>query len=268
MIGYLGPVNSFSFFAAKSFYVEEELLAYSNFHLLFEALNNDLVEGIVVPIENSIEGTVNVVQDKLLQYDFKIVKEIVLDIRLSLISKSNDLRTINKIISHNHALQQCRNTLTKELGKYKEIPESSTSKAVSKLFDLDESYGAIASSENAMGELNILLNDCQDFKHNQTRFIYIKKVLDIQGFHNKTSIVCSPKIEKSGALYDILHEFAIRGINLNKIESRPHLGELGNYQFYIDIEGNVEDKLIAETLAILKYKTGYLKILGSYFSKQ
>ena len=89
MVGYLGPIHSFTYQAASTFYMQGELLPYGNFHLLFEALDKDLVEGIVVPIENSIEGTVNVVQDKLLEYGFQINREIVMDIRLSLISKSN-----------------------------------------------------------------------------------------------------------------------------------------------------------------------------------
>lgn len=268
MVGYLGPINSFTYQAASTFYVQDELMAFANFHLLFEALKNDKVEGIVVPIENSIEGTVNIVQDKLYEYGYHINREIVLDIRLSLISKSNDISTIKYVMSNTHALQQCRNTLYKELGKYKEVSEASTSKAVKKLFEHDESYGAIASAKNVQGELNILLNDCQDYQDNKTRFVFIKKSLEVIGFHNKTSIIVSPKLENSGALYDILHEFALRGINLTKIESRPSKSELGSYVFFIDFEGNIEDKLIKETLEILKHKTGSLLLLGSYFSKK
>lgn len=268
MIGYLGPIHSFTFEAASTFYVQEELRAFSNVHLLFEALKDDKVDGIVVPIENSIEGTVNIVQDKLLDYQFHIAKEIVMEIRLSLISKSNTIENIKNVISNPIALSQCRKTLYKELGKYKEINEPSTSKAVKSLEGLDKTHGAIASSKNVVGELNILLNDCQDYVDNKTRFIFIRKTLDVVGFHNKTSIICAPMLEASGALYDILHEFAIRGINLTKIESRPSKSELGSYFFYIDFEGNIEDKKVKETLEILKYKTGMLRILGSYFSKK
>ena len=268
MVGYLGPEKSFTYFAAATFYVKDELRAYANIHLLFDALTIGKVEGIVVPIENSIEGTLNIVLDKLNETGFHITKEIVSQISLSLISKSNKLETIKIVTSHTHALAQCRNTLLKELGKYKELPADSTSKAVKSLFDLDETYAAIASDLTVEGDLNILQSDIQDHKDNKTRFVFIQKSLQVAGFHNKTSIVCSPKIESSGALYDILHEFAIRGINLRKIESRPSKDSLGNYVFFIDFEGNIEDQLVKETLAILKYKTGYLKILGSYFSNK
>lgn len=268
MVGYLGPMHSFTYQAAKTFYIEDELIPYANIHLLFEALRKDKVEGIVIPIENSIEGTVNMVQDKLYEYDYHITREIILDIRLSLISKSNTLESIKHVISHPHALQQCRNTLGLELGKYKEINETSTSKAVKSLDEFDNSYAALASEQNVVGELNVLLNNCQDYKDNKTRFIFVQKSLNVQGFHNKTSIVCMPFTEKSGALYDILHEFAIRGINLTKIESRPSKQELGSYLFFIDLEGNIEDKNIKETLEILKLKTNHIKILGSYNSKK
>mgnify|MGYP002640662409 FL=1 len=268
MVGYLGPKNSFTYQAASTFYVQDELMPFGNFHRLFEALKSDKIEGIVVPIENSIEGTVNIVQDKLLEYGFHITREIVLDIKLTLISKSNNIGTIRNVMSNVHALQQCRNTLFKELGKYKEINEDSTSKAVRRLFELDETYAAVASADNVEGELNILLNDCQDYLDNQTRFVFIKKSLEVIGLHNKTSIIVSPMLEASGALYDILHEFAIRGINLTKIESRPSKSELGSYMFYIDFEGNIEDKLIKDTLEMLKHKTGSMKLLGSYYSKK
>jgi prephenate dehydratase len=268
MVGYLGPIHSFTYQAASTFYMQGELLPYGNFHLLFEALDKDLVEGIVVPIENSIEGTVNVVQDKLLEYGFQINREIVMDIRLSLISKSNQLETIKYVISNPVALQQCRNTLSKELGKYKEVYEDSTSKAVKNLFELDETYAAVASEENVLGELNILLNDCQDYQQNQTRFLFIKKTLEVIGLHNKTSIVITPQVEVSGALYDILHEFAIRSINLTKIESRPSKEELGSYKFYIDFEGNIEDQVVKDAIAILTHKSKSIKLLGSYYSKK
>jgi prephenate dehydratase len=268
MIGYLGPIHSFTYQAASTFYVQNELKSFSNLHLLFEALKEDKVEGIVVPIENAIEGTVNLVQDSIYDYGFHINREIVIDIKLSLISKNNDLSKIKYVVSNTHALAQCRNTLHNEIGKYTEVSSDSTSKAVKKLNDLDDDYAALASSTNDLGELNILLNDCQDYEGNKTRFVFVKKGLEVIAFHNKTSIVCAPYIERSGALYDILHEFAIRGINLTKIESRPKKDELGQYLFFIDIDGNIDDKFVKEALDLIKYKTGYLRILGSYFSKK
>lgn len=268
MIGYLGPNHSFTHQAARSLFDSRELQSYSTFFRLFEALNKEEVDGIVVPLENSIEGTVNSVQDKLYEYGFNIHQEKVLDIRLSLIAKTSDISNVRYVISNQVALQQCRNTLSKELGSYEEVHCGSTSKAVNKLYDLDKSYAAVASEENVQGELNILLTDCHDYPENRTRFVYVTKGLQVQPFHNKTSIIIAPHIEKSGALYDILHEFAIRGINLSKIESRPKKDELGNYLFYIDIDGNIENKIVNEALEILKIKTGYLRILGSYFTKK
>jgi len=268
MIGYLGPINSFTYMAASSFYVKDELLPYSSLFHLFEALKNDEVDGIVVPIENSIEGSVNIVLDRLFELPFHINREVVSKIELSLLSNSTSLSTIKNVISHPHALAQCRNTLLEELGKYKEILSYSTSDAVKRLKECDDSFAAIASKNAVKNDMNILLYDIGDKKNNVTRFILVTKTLEVAGFHNKCSIVCSPKINQSGALYDILHEFAIRGIGLSKIESRPKKDLLGEYVFYIDLEGNIEDELIKEALEIIKFKATYLKIIGSYYTKK
>lgn len=267
MIGYLGPRNSFTYFAAMTFYVENELMPYSNLHRLFEALENDEVIGIVVPIENSIEGSVTEVLDKLLHPSFHVTREIVMDIELSLISKNSDLSEIKYVMSNMYALAESRAILKNTLGNYKEILTSSTSSALSKLSDLDDSYAAIASKKAIYGELNILLNNISDSDHNTTRFVFVTKTLEVVGFHNKVSIVCAPKGNAAGALYDILHEFAIRGIDLSKIESRTKKSTLGEYVFYLDFYGNIEDPDIKQTLEILQYKTSYLKIIGSYYSK-
>ena len=268
MIGYLGPENSFTYFAASSFYVQRELVSYKNIFRLFEALKNDEVIGIVVPIENSIDGSITEVLDKLTESDFHINREIVTDIELSLISKNRDIKKVKNIISNPHALAECRNTLRKKLGKYREITTTSTSAAIKKLAKQDDTYGAIASKHAAKSNLNVLLNDIRDSKYNSTRFIFITKSLEVIGFHNKTSIVCAPKKNQPGALYDILHEFAIRNIDLAKIESRPRKRVLGEYLFYVDFYGNIEDDLVKEALEVIKYKTDLLRILGSYYSKK
>jgi len=268
MIGYLGPKYSFTYQAASSFYVEEELRPFDNVHFLFEALKKDKVEGIVVPIENVIEGTINDVQDKVLEYGYHISREIDLDIQLSLISKANSTSLIKTIIGHKVDIGVCRNTLYNELGKYKEIHTDSCGLAITRLLELDESYGAIAPSDFVEGELNILKDDTQDIKNNKTRFIYVRKALEIQGFHNKTSIAITPSIEDSGALYDILHEFSMRDINLTKIESRTLKSDRLKTVFFIDFEGNIEEDNIKETLEILGHKTSSIKLLGSYLTKK
>lgn len=268
MIGYLGPQNSFTYFAATTFYVKNELVPYNNLHRLFEALENDEVIGIVVPIENSIEGSITEVLDKLLHPEFHINREIVMDIELSLISKNSDLSEIKYVMSNMYALAESRKILKTTLGNYKEILTSSTSSAIVQLSDLDDSYAAIASKKAVYGSLNILLNNISDSEHNTTRFVFVTKALEVVGFHNKVSIVCSPKGNIAGALYDILHEFAIRKIDLSKIESRTKKSTLGEYVFYLDFYGNIEDQEVKNALDILQYKTSYLKIIGSYYSKR
>jgi len=186
MIGYLGPLSSFTYFAASSFYVQSELTSYKNIYRLFEALNKDEVIGIVVPIENSIDGSITEVLDKLTESDFHINREIVMDIQLSLISKNQDLTKIKHVISNPHALAECRNTLRKRLGKYKEVTTTSTSAAIKKLIKYDDSYAAIGSKNAVRGDLYVMLEDVRDRLYNSTRFIFITKSLEVLGFHNKT----------------------------------------------------------------------------------
>ena len=268
MIGYLGPENSFTYFAAASFYVKNELVSYKNIYRLFEALDKDQVVGIVVPIENSIDGSITEVLDKLTESDFHISREIVTDIQLSLISKNQDLDKIKYVVSNPHAHAECRDTLQKRLGKYREIMTNSTSEAIKKLANYDDTYAAIASKHAVSIGLNILVESVRDSKYNSTRFIYITKSLEVIGFHNKTSIVCAARANMPGALYDILHEFAIRNIDLAKIESRPRKSVLGEYLFYVDFYGNIEDEKIKEALEVIEFKTDMLRILGSYYSKK
>lgn len=266
MIGYLGPSNSFTYVAANSFCSSDRLKPYRSIYELFVALGNKEVVGIVVPIENSIEGSVNLVTDKLLDKDIHINKEIVIDIQLALISNNDDVSKIKHILSHPHALAQCRNTLNNNKIVYNEIQTGSTSQAVKDLKTLDNTYAAIASKNTVDGTLSVLLDDIGDNHNNKTRFIYVSNSLVVKPSHNKSSIISAANNDISGALYDILHEFAIRGINLTKIESRPSKDYLGSYVFHIDFVGNVENPDIMETLSILKHKTRFLKVLGSYNS--
>lgn len=263
MIGYLGPEKSFTFFATKKMHPQGALKAYENIQSLFTALKNDDVTGIVVPIENSTEGTINITIDLIYDYNLYINKELIQGIDLALIATHNDLSKIEHVVSHTHALAQCRETLSKHLGHYKEVGAASTSKSLSMLRDLDETHAVVASRNAVDEDLFILLDHVQDFDKNSTRFVYVTKELNITASDDKTSVICVPHRNYPGLLYDILHEFAIRRIDLSKIESRPNKKEPGTYNFYIDFDSNVEDVLAQEAINILNHKI-QLKVLGSY----
>ncbi|HET8686817.1 MAG TPA: prephenate dehydratase, partial [Methanosarcina sp.] len=253
----------------------------------------------IIPIENSIEGSVGVTLDLLLENEAEIVGEIVVKIEHCLLSKGGPEK-IKVILSHPQGLAQCRHFLKTNFPEAELRSTGSTSHAARLAGEFEE-MAAIASPEAAeCYRLKILLPNIQDRKENYTRFIVLKtgkKALTeqvslageingevhsgsesgykFQSEHEaisescnlsacKTSIIVYLEKDRPGALYEILGAFAKRKINLTKIESRPSKKELGDYYFYIDFEGNTSDILIKDALKDIKAKADTLKVLGSY----
>jgi len=285
-VAILGPKGTFSELAAIKFFNSENI---KDINIIYFDAIDEVFEYVssfqtkinekkeiygVVPIENSIEGSVNLTMDCLQDYDVKIFGEIVLDIELMLCTKENNIqkpseflspleriKKIKFVYSHPHALAQSRKFLKKF--KLKGIPCESTAKAC-EMACKKKNAGAIASKEAArIYNLNILFENIEDYK-SQTRFIVIHKEERKENFkNNKTSIIFSSE-DKPGALYNILKEFAEKNINLKKIESRPSKRKLGEYFFFVDIEGNLKDNNLKKAIDNIKSKTNILKILGSY----
>jgi prephenate dehydratase len=266
-IGYLGPKGTFTEIAVKKISKDEiNHIPYQHLNNLMEDIENNKIKIGVIPIENSIEGGVNITLDLLVKYNLNIINEIIIPIKHSIaVVKKIGLNKIKNVISHPQALAQCKNFLDNNLTDYKIHPANSTAEAMEKIKDLDESFCAIGNKESALYyNLKVLKENVQDEKDNWTRFIIISKEKSKKTNNDKTSIICSAKKDTPGALYDILHEFAIRGINLTRIESRPTKKMLGEYLFFIDFEGHIEDKNVIKAIDIIKYKTSWFKLLGSY----
>ncbi|ENN95995.1 prephenate dehydratase [Methanocaldococcus villosus KIN24-T80] len=256
---YTLPKGSYSEKAAKEFLKfldgEYEIGYCNNIYEIFEKIDRSSLG--VVPIENSIEGSVSLTLDLLLEFDVKILAEISLDIHHCLIGY--DKEKIKIILSHPQALAQCRKYIKKHGWEVKAV--ESTIKAVELIED--ERYGAIADRDvvKYYKHLKILDENIEDYKNNKTRFILIgyKKVKFKKEFKKyKTSIIFELKEDKPGALYHVLKEFAERGINLTRIESRPSKRRLGTYIFYIDYENGLE------VLNSVKKHTTFIKVLGRY----
>jgi chorismate mutase/prephenate dehydratase len=230
----------------------------------FEAATKRLVDYSVVPVENSLEGSVNETYDLLLESNLKIFGEINLRVKHALIAKpETSIKQVERVYSHPQALAQCRNYL-RNLG-VKPIPTYDTAGSV-KIIKQRKSnkIAAIASSRAAsIYKMNILDNGIEDNLNNFTRF-FVLSYIDIPSIEkNKTSIVFSAK-HIPGALYHALRVFAERNINLTKIESRPTRKALWEYNFYLDFEGNQEDENCKDALTFLNKKGMLIKILGSY----
>jgi len=263
MLYYLGPRGSFTEKAGKIFSKLTSLPLQPTFTIyeIFENVDKNNAYG-VVPSENSIEGSVTLTQDLLLEYDVKIFGEVDIDISHNLVGYDKD--KIEIILSHPQALAQCRGYIKEHGWRTKAV--SSTAKAAEIVAkEKDGRLGAIASIEAAkLYNLKILDRDIQDYKNNKTRFILIGKEkpnFNAKTNTHKTTIIIELKEDKPGALYHILKEFAERKINLTRIESRPSKKRLGTYIFYIDFESCGDEEEVFESL---NKNVAYMKHLGTY----
>lgn len=267
-VGYLGPEGTFSEEAVLR-YLESETgipVPCPSLVEIFAAVSGgDLDEGIV-PLENSYEGPVNMTMD-LLAGDFqvKIRGELILPVRHNLLVKSGFAGTeLAGIISHPQPLAQCRDFIRKRFPGVPLIESSSTADAARRVAEMDEPWGAIGNEKAAaLYGLTLLEQNINDQISNMTRFVVLGRVECQPQGPSKTSIIVSVT-DRSGALYHILKEFALRNINLTRIESRPAKKRLGDYLFFIDFQGYSGDPEVSEALEAIASQAADFKNLGSY----
>ena len=282
IIGVLGPTGSYSEKAAEKWTAKTgdakgfSLHYYDDIPDTVSALLDKTIDLGIIPVENSLEGSVGITLDLLNENDLTIVGEMVVTIKHCLLSKGK-LSDVRVILSHPQALAQCRQFLKKRFENAEIRTTGSTSHAA-KLANEFEEMAAIASRESAqMYGLEVLIQDIQDRKENHTLFIVIKagpsekkpaepgSLLSLpEKVSYKTSIIAYLKKDRPGALYELLGEFAKRGVNLTRIESRPSKRALGDYIFYIDFEGHTNEEVIKDALDNITSSVGMLKNLGSY----
>lgn len=269
---FLGPVGTWAEEAlnASAHLAQSEAVPYPTVTDVVDAVSRGEVARGVVPIENSLEGSVRVTLD-ILAFgvdNVQIVREIVLPIRHCLIARRRlPLEQIETILSHPHASAQCRKFLRAELPKAEVKAANSTAEAVRIVSESDEKWAAIGSRLAAEKYGCEVLNDAiEDYPGNQTRFVVLSREAAPEDLDEpyKTSIVCAIAHDQPGSLLQILQEFAFRDINLTKIESRPSKKGLGDYVFFIDMEGKKNDPAIASALECLGCKLASVKLLGTY----
>ncbi|MEM3731697.1 MAG: prephenate dehydratase [Candidatus Bathyarchaeia archaeon] len=231
---------------------------------VFKFVENGAADFGVVPIENSIEGSVTQTYDLFLEYDLKVCGEVIIKIVHCLIApEGTKLNEIKTVYSHPQALAQCRNFLEKL--NCRVIPSFDTAGSVKMIKEEGLSGAAAIASERAakIYGMGILARDIGDSPNNYTRFFVLSKVDGPYTGRDKTSIMFSIK-SYPGSLYRVLSEFAARNINLTKIESRPTKQTPWEYNFYVDFEGHRTEKHCQEALEAIKGKTNFIKVLGSY----
>lgn len=266
-IAYLGPPGTFAEEATIRYDEKAQLLPFLSISAVVASVDTDIAEEGVVPIENSLEGSVPETLD-LLIHDSRLLirQELVLPIRQHLLVKPEvEAGEVNILFSHPQALGQCRRFLERCFPKAQIVAALSTAAAVEQMVSSSTPAAAIGTQRAAtLHGAKILARDIQDRSPNVTRFVVLaSKDHSVTG-HDKTSLCFSFDEDHPGLLCSVLQVFADYSINLAKVESRPTKEGLGRYIFLVDLEGHRQDRLISEVLDKVRTRTSILKILGSY----
>jgi prephenate dehydratase len=268
-IAYLGPAGTFSEEAALLYACEgDTLIPFTSFPALVEAVETDIADSAVLPIENSIEGSVSATVDLLIhETELQICAEIVVPVRHCLIgvpgASITDIRTVH---SHPQALGQCRKFLERCLPNAHQTAALSTAGAVEETVKAGERSVAAIGTARA-GELyggTVLARNIEDNHLNVTRFIVLAERDHPPTGDDKTSLTITVRRNVPGSLHTVLDELAADSIQMTKLESRPAKNVLGEYFFLIDIEGHRLDPQIAAALERMRAKSDIFKVFGSY----
>ena len=270
-IAFLGPPGTFTEEAllTQPDLAEQELVPMRSMpDVLAAAQSGDADLGFVA-LENSIEGTVNITLDSLIfDTDLVIRREVVLPVSLALLAPPGTaLEDVRRVVSFPHATAQCRDWFARNLPRVELVASNSTAEAAEQVGQ-DRPAGTAAVGTVLAAKLyglDVLAASIGDHPDNATRFVLVARAgIPPPTGHDKTSIVCFQSADRPGNLYAILGQFAARNINLTKLESRPTKRRLGNYCFVIDLEGHVDDEVVADCLRDLHSQLAGLKFLGSY----
>jgi len=263
---FLGAIGTFSHKACTQYFGTKVAAVPSpSFKSIFESVKSGEVDFGVVPLENSLTGSIHENYDLLLEYDLRIVGEITLRIIHHLIGQPDaGLNTIKRVLSPPMAFQQCRQFLERHAG-WDLVPVKDTAGAVKEISEsANPADAAIASKEAAeIHGMEVMEEGIETNPRNYTRFVVIGIDRLEKGPRRKSSLIFSTG-NQPGALYEVLKIYADNGINLVKLESRPIHSKPWEYMFYVDLEADVESEAFKPIIDLLDDKTDYLKVLGSY----
>ena len=270
-LAYLGPAGTNSETAALAYadWLANDqqqictLCPYPSLALTLQSVAKGEIKRAVVPIENSLEGSVTVILDTLWQTDnLQVHQELTIPILHGLLSYASSLDQVKTVYSHPQGLAQCQKWLANYLPQVQLVPTKSTTEGI-ELLKGDPSAAAVSSPRAAqLYNVPLLEPDIKDRADNCTRFWIVSGDKSENGTH--LSLAFNLPVNAPGALVKALLIFARREINLSKIESRPSKRSLGEYVFFIDLEGNFQDPQIEEALAELSNCTESIKIFGNY----
>ena len=266
-LAYLGPPGTYSEEAAMLYDVDAELVAATTLPGVVQRVHGGDADEAIVPVENSLEGTVTFTADLLIQETtLKIKSELVLPIHHCLLAKpGGSEEDVEVVYSHPQSLGQCRGYLQRRFPDASLMPSLSNSSAVSDMLESERRALAIAGKRAAwFFDVRILEEEIEDNHSNATRFIVLAPEDSAPTGKDKTSICFNFDADRPGSLVGVLQEFSSREINLNKIESRPTRRSLGRYFFLADVDGHKDDDAVRDALEAIADKVSMLKVLGSY----
>ncbi len=276
-MGILGPRGTHSEAAAiklnEHLTKKFELVIFKEIFETLNAVEEGKIDAAFVPVENSLEGSINITLDTLAHSDsFIVTRELIYPVHNHLMVREGvKLSAVKKIFSHAQPISQCRNYLQKNFPHAEINPVSSTARAAEMVANFETSEGCAAICSERAGTLNglkILAKEIQDNRSNRTRFLEVRRrpknfnVYKMMG--DKNLIICQIDGSKPGALYEVLGEFARRNINMVRIESRPARTELGAYIFFFDLEVDNFRRLLFESVEAVRKKSIWLKNLGIF----
>jgi chorismate mutase/prephenate dehydratase len=269
-VAYLGPEGTFSEAATlKRFGSAVQSKPCATIDDVFRAVESEVVNYGMVPVENSTEGAIGRTLDLLLQSPLHVCGEVSLPVHHNLMSLKTDLGAIRRVYSHSQSLAQCHEWLARNLPGVECEAVSSNAEAArlaSTALGMYHDHVPAAITSRRAGELSglkLLAENIEDDPRNTTRFLVLGNQQVAPSGNDKTSLVLSAA-NRPGAVHDLLSPLAKHGVSMTKFESRPARSGLWEYVFYMDIEGHQADAKVAAALAELRLIAAFVKILGSY----
>lgn len=266
-LAYLGPAGTHTEQACITYDGAAACIPFATIPLVAAAVDMGQADEGMVPIENSVGGSLSATLDLLIHDSTLFIRhELVLPIKHFLLARRGaDAGGIKVIFSHPQALEQCRGYLAEHFHQAETRASMSTASAVEEMLELGGGAAAIGTERaGVLYDTDILARGIEDYPNNMTRFVVLAPKDSPRTGDDKTSICFSFDEDAPGILHSVLDEFARRGINLTKIESRPTREELGRYIFLADLEGHREDTLLREALEVVRAQVSLLKVFGSY----
>lgn len=273
-IAFQGEIGAFSEEAVEALFPDAAPVPCQTFEDVFNAVDGGDVDRAVIPIENSLFGSVHANYDLLRTHDLSIIGELQLRIRHNLLATAGQARgDIRVVHSHPQAIGQCQDYLKERLPHAEIVPAYDTAGAAKMVAERGGNDEAAIASERAAATygLEIIDGGIESNHQNYTRFLALSRDAELPDDRSetarqdwKTSIVYSMKKNVPGALFKSLAVFALRELDLFKIESRPLVGSPGSYIFYLDAEGASTDDPVKKALDHLREIASELKVLGSY----